>query len=298
MCICTYKRPDLLTKLLKALETLETEDLFTYSVVIADNDEEMSAEKTVKIFSSKSNLKIKYYSVPEKSFSLTRNKTIENSTGEYLAFIDDDEYPDKKWLLNLYKNIKKHNVTAVLGPVIPDYEIAPSKWLLKSALCDRNRFVTGTFLDLKNTRTGNVLFNREIFKDKSNYFNPDYGKLGGEDVALFSHLKDNGHKFIWCDEAAVFEFVPVSRMQLNYHIKRAILRGYTSYYRVQNNLSLINKIKILGKSLLAIIIYIILLPIFLIFSFYRFIKYGTRLIEHATRILTMFKIVKLKNRNF
>ncbi len=298
VCICTYKRPELLTKLLKSLETIDTENSFSYSIVIADNDELKSAEKRVNIFSKKSNLIIDYNCVIEKSFSLTRNKTIEKSTGEYLAFIDDDEYPEKDWLLNLYKNIKKYNVTAVLGPVIPDYEKPPSKWLIKSKLCDRDRFKTGTFINLKNTRTGNVLFNRKIFEDKSNYFNPDYGKLGGEDVALFTHLKQNGHIFIWCDEAIVYEFVPITRMKLNYHIKRAILRGFTSYTKSQNNLNLKRNIQIFGKSLLAISLYLLLLPILFIFNFNRFIRYLIRLIEHSVRILTMFKLVEVKNRNF
>jgi len=39
VCICTYKRPSLLEKLLYKLENLKTDDHFTYSIVAVDNDD-------------------------------------------------------------------------------------------------------------------------------------------------------------------------------------------------------------------------------------------------------------------
>ena len=44
ICICTYRRPDYLKRLLAALHDLSTGGLFTYSVLVADNDREKSAE--------------------------------------------------------------------------------------------------------------------------------------------------------------------------------------------------------------------------------------------------------------
>ena len=38
ICICSYKRPEMLRKLLGELRGLETRDRFTFSVVISDND--------------------------------------------------------------------------------------------------------------------------------------------------------------------------------------------------------------------------------------------------------------------
>src|SRR5215469_9249606 len=38
VCICTYKRPGPLQRLLKGLEGQETQGLFSFSVVVADND--------------------------------------------------------------------------------------------------------------------------------------------------------------------------------------------------------------------------------------------------------------------
>ena len=50
VCVCTYKRPLMLTRLLTELNRQETGGLFTYSIVVADNDEAKSAEPTVTEF--------------------------------------------------------------------------------------------------------------------------------------------------------------------------------------------------------------------------------------------------------
>ena len=48
VCICTYKRPELLRRLLSKLKEQKTEGLFEYSIVIVDNDRAESARQTVE----------------------------------------------------------------------------------------------------------------------------------------------------------------------------------------------------------------------------------------------------------
>ena len=38
VCILTFQRPEYLCRALRALKALQTGDLFTYSVVVVDND--------------------------------------------------------------------------------------------------------------------------------------------------------------------------------------------------------------------------------------------------------------------
>ena len=60
VCICTYKRPVLLKKLLSKLEQQETAGLFEYSVVVVDNDVAESARQTVESFAEQSKLCLLY----------------------------------------------------------------------------------------------------------------------------------------------------------------------------------------------------------------------------------------------
>src|SRR5260370_12144517 len=93
ICICTYKRPAFLKRLLDELRAQETGDSFTYSIVVSDNDHLRSAEATVSDFAANSTIAVKYCVEPQQSIALARNKAVQNATGNYIAFIYDDAFP-------------------------------------------------------------------------------------------------------------------------------------------------------------------------------------------------------------
>src|SRR5271157_4115198 len=95
VCVCTYKRPQLLQRLLDDLGTQETNGLFTYSIVVADNDHLRSGEAVVTGFAAASNIPVTYCVAPQQNISLARNEAIAHATGDFIAFIDDDEFPSK-----------------------------------------------------------------------------------------------------------------------------------------------------------------------------------------------------------
>ena len=75
VCLCTHKRPDLLKKLLHELDVQDTAGLFTYSIVVVDNDRLQSAESVVADFAANSKVSVKYYVEPKQNIALARNKT-------------------------------------------------------------------------------------------------------------------------------------------------------------------------------------------------------------------------------
>lgn len=101
VCICTFKRAELLTRLLEKLNAQTTGDLFTYSVVVADNDSGRSAEPVVAKISPTARMPIAYCVEPQQNIALVRNRAIEHAGGDLIAFIDDDEFPVENWLLSL-----------------------------------------------------------------------------------------------------------------------------------------------------------------------------------------------------
>jgi len=85
------------------LEGQKTESLFDYSNVIADNDRSESARQTVESCTRQLKISISYYVEPEQNIAHARNKAVENAKGDFIGFIDDDEFPIEQWLLNHYK---------------------------------------------------------------------------------------------------------------------------------------------------------------------------------------------------
>src|SRR5260370_42075710 len=137
ICICTYKRADFLKRLLERLENQRTDGLFTYSMVVSDNDSGESAREMVTKFSSTSHLRTTYCNEPRKNIALARNMALEHAEGELVAFIDDDEFPAKDWLWNLLNAYLKGGADGVLGPVVPHFESNPPPWLERGKVFDR-----------------------------------------------------------------------------------------------------------------------------------------------------------------
>ena len=125
VCVCTYKRPELLRRLLTELAGQETGGLFTYSVVVVDNDRLRSAEAVVQDFAASSTLSVTYDVEPLQNICLARNRAIANAAGDFIVFIDDDEFPEKQWLLMLYQAAERDDVDGVLGPVKSHFDEKP-----------------------------------------------------------------------------------------------------------------------------------------------------------------------------
>ena len=270
MCICTYKRPGLLKRLLSKLEEQETESLFAYSIVIVDNDSSESARQTVESHARQSNISISYYVEPEQNIALARNKAVENARGDFIAFVDDDEFPASDWLRTLYTTQGRYAADGVLGPVRPYFDENCPSWIVKAKLLERRSNPTGTIMRATDTRTGNLLLKREIFDDADNRFDPRFGRTGGEDVWFFVKVIRKGHLFVWCDEAPVYETVPPERWKKTYYLKRSVRIGGLTGEEVR-------KKGLPGRSMpraiVAFCVYSLVLPIAIFFGKHMFMRY-------------------------
>jgi succinoglycan biosynthesis protein ExoM len=270
----------MLERLLKGIESLRTEGLFTIAVVVIDNDSEQSAKDVVDRISAASRIPLRYDVEMERSIALARNRSVKNADGEFIAFIDDDEFADEEWLLNHYKALRATNADGVLGPVKPYFGPHAPAWLIKSGLCDRSRFATGTVLrDSRHTRTGNVLIRRDVFSDPTDRFDPQYGRSGGSDAVFFKRMIEKGKVFVWCDEACVYEAVPRERQTRSYYLKRAYTRGMTEAW----NTPFLR----LGtlRSIAAIILYTAALPFLFLVGHHLFMRYLVKNCDHVAKLL-------------
>ena len=100
VCVCTYKRPELLKRLLEQLAKQETGGVFSFSIVAVDNDRQRSAETVVSEVADSTMVRVRYVVEPRQGIARARNKAVANADGDYLAFIDDDEFlSSSTWLL-------------------------------------------------------------------------------------------------------------------------------------------------------------------------------------------------------
>ena len=279
VCICTYKRPGLLRRLLDELGGQDTSGRFTFSIVVVDNDRSESAQQVVKEFIAGSPIRVSYCVEPRQNIALARNKAVENATGDFIAFIDDDEFPIKRWLLTLFEACHEHNVDGVLGPVKPHFDQEPPRWVVKGKFYERETYPTGFVIDWRKGRTGNVLLRKRVFAGCEQPFRPEFRQ--GEDQEFFHRVIEKGHVFIWCNEAVAYEVVPPIRWKRIFMLRRALLRGAmepkTPTFGVRD----------VAKSLIAVPAYAMALPFALIAGQDKFMALSVRLCDHLGKLLAV-----------
>lgn len=231
ICVCTYKRPILLRRLLKSIS--DQVDLpCSIEIIVVDNDVEQSALPVISEFSKVFNGNLKSLSLGTPNISLARNAGIAATVGEFVVMIDDDEVPSNDWIFRLVETQIKFKADIVFAPVLPEYDSGVSDWIVDGGYFDRRRFKTGTRVDHTDARSGNVLIRRSVLRIDSDIsesesfpFDASFGRSGGEDTMLFRRLHSNGALMVWCDDAPVFEYVPVERACIQWLIKRSYRTG-------------------------------------------------------------------------
>lgn len=282
VCICTYKRPEPLKRLLCELNHQKTDGLFTYSAVVADNDEAQTGEEAINEVRETLSFPVKYCAEPQRGIARARNRVLANADGDYVALIDDDEFPVDDWLLRLLLTIQRYGVDGALGPVKRYFDREPPAWLKRSRLYDRVVNPTGMPVAWRGARTGNVLMKREVFAGDETPFNVEF--KAGEDQDFFRRKIEEGRSFVWSAEAVAFEVLPPARWKRAYFMRRALLLG--GYAAMQPDCGTMSII----KSLIAVPLYFVALPFFLLAGQHRFMTLLVKLCDHTGRLLFLVGI--------
>jgi len=282
VCVCTYKRPDMLKRLLDELRVQETDDAFTYSVIIVDNDRQRSAEPVTNDFAASSPISIKYCVELEQNIALARNRALDNADGDLISFIDDDEFPIKRWLLTLFEALNKYGVDGVLGPVKPHFDVTPPQWVVTGKFYDRPSYPTGFVIDWRKGRTGNCLLKKSVIDAEGLKFRPEFRT--GEDQDFYRRLIEKGHVFVWVHEAMAYEIVPPIRWNRSFMLRRALLRGATAVkHSTFGARDVVN-------SIIAVPSYTVALPFAFVMGQSKFMPLLVSLCDHVGKLLALVGI--------
>ncbi|MBC3935363.1 glycosyltransferase family 2 protein [Undibacterium sp. CY7W] len=227
ICICTFRRPQLLARLLNAIRMQDIQDV-TLQIIVVDNDPAHSAQSELQKQLTLFGGRLMYIHLPVSNISLARNAAIDAAHGEWICMVDDDEYPRSSWLRELKSAQLSYQADVVFAPVLPEYDASTPDWVRRGGYFERRRLPNGTVIDHHDARSGNVLVRRSVLLAQAQngaVFDPAFGRTGGEDSVLFRRLDMAGAKMIWCDDAPVFESVPAERATRKWLLQRSFRTG-------------------------------------------------------------------------
>ncbi|UCF32244.1 MAG: glycosyltransferase family 2 protein [Phycisphaerales bacterium] len=233
ICALTCERPDGLTRLLKGLNDLTFGDPPPQvTLVIVDNDPAGSAGCICERFAQELRWPLEYVVEPHRGIAPARNAALENvGDADWVCFIDDDEVPSATWLDELIRVQREYDADVVAGPVVPHFSEPVPDWILRGRFFERRRYPTGR--RLPHAFTHNVLFRRRILDEMNLRFDTRWALTGGEDRHFFQQISMKGYRIVWADRAVVTEWIPGSRANAAWLVRR--------HYRVGNTTSLIER---------------------------------------------------------
>jgi succinoglycan biosynthesis protein ExoM len=227
VAIPTFRRPKSLAHLLDALGLLAT--AHDVLVLVADNDGERHEG-----FDLCQRLK-PYYRWPlesivvaERGIAQVRNALVAGAlaqeNADFIAMIDDDEWPSPDWLDELLKVQCETQADVVQGSILFWREASAGAWSENFDGIASIRRPTGRVTMVEGA--GNLLLNRHCFDGLAKpWFDPAFGLSGGEDREFFVRLAHAGASFAWADEATAYGDVAQERLNWRWALARSYSIG-------------------------------------------------------------------------
>ena len=216
VAVATFRRPELLARLLPSVVEQVTALGPGHRVVVVDNDPEASARQTVEAWPDDL---VRYVHEPRPGIAAARNRALsEASDADAVAFIDDDETPSAGWLESLVQVWRQYGCDGVAGPTFHDLDEPVSPWVRASPAFRRAAHPTGTVRE--GAASGNLLLDLRTLRREGLTFSDAYGLTGGSDTLLTRTLSRRGGVIRWCQEAETRETVPAARAEREWVLRR------------------------------------------------------------------------------
>jgi len=222
--VCTFRRPEL-ADTLRSLAAMTVPEGATLRIIVADNDTTPSARALVEELRPTIAFEITYLHCPSSNISIARNACLDNSTGDFLAFIDDDETASADWLVRLLEMAQSSGADAVLGPVRAHYGPLAPGWMRRGDF--HSTLPVWVQGEIRTGYTCNALLKRNAPSLAGRRFKLALGKSGGEDTDFFTGMHRAGGRIAFAPKAWLHEPVPEGRASLSWLAKRRFRSGQT-----------------------------------------------------------------------
>ena len=113
--VCTHKRENLLRMCLDSLEN-QTAVKSDYEIVVVNNYSNGLSGVLIKEFTNQYD-NIRFINEPNQGLSHARNRGWNESSGRYVAFIDDDSKAEKNWckiIISSFEKVKPKPILTAL----------------------------------------------------------------------------------------------------------------------------------------------------------------------------------------
>ena len=221
--VCTYNRAVLLRRALESLYDLVTDGVFTYEIVVIDNASVDDTAATIAAAAKASKHLLRGIREPEQGIVPARNRGVREARGRWIAFFDDDQIADPRWLAELFRGASEKQSRIVGGSVnlaLPTgqrTDLHPAvRMLLGESVHSEHPIPYGGRI---TPGCGNLMIERTVFEEVGLFERTLSGR--GEDTDLFWRIERAGIASWYIPTAIIHHLTPPERLEPAYLLSLA-----------------------------------------------------------------------------
>jgi glycosyltransferase involved in cell wall biosynthesis len=216
--VCTYNRADMLPDAIRSL-TRQSAAAISFEIIIVDNASSDDTRAVAEALIETAAVPVRYVYAATPGVSAARNRGVAEARGEWIAFMDDDQVADAKWLAGLWETAQRRKVRCVGGVNRLKLPAGQERRTLSKPLqsllgCTLGIDAEGQYPPKHAPGAGNLLVHRGVFDEVGTF--DESLSAGGEDVDLYRRIFARGER-AWCTPLAItFHVVPAYRLDPAY----------------------------------------------------------------------------------
>jgi glucosyl-dolichyl phosphate glucuronosyltransferase len=247
VALCTHNHKDRLQHTLRALSRLEPPDS-PWELLLVDN---ACTDGTTELVAATDwrvpDIEVRVLREEKLGLSNARNRAIQDATGEYIVFMDDDETPDPSWLRAFEQVILAERPDALGGRIEVMFEDGKRPpWLQDELLgflgkLDHGGVARRLTEPATSIFGGNFAFRRDTFA-RIGAFDTALGRkgaanVGGEDTEIYRRLIGAGCVVWWVPDAVIYHRIQATKLTRSYFLDLHFQQGYIEGSRRRGNRS-------------------------------------------------------------
>jgi len=222
LIVCTYNNAELLDKALGAISKQQVSIQINWNVLVVNNNCTDNTPEVLEKYSRSGRLKLTTISEPLQGLTPARVCGVRNTSGEWIAFIDDDCLLDDQWTEQAARFALDHpHCGAFGGQVILDWEIKPPLYALnrKWAFAGKNhggkahrrKWLAGAGMVIRRTALQNSgWLDEQFLKDRTGS-----GLVSGGDMEMGMRIAA-AHELWYNPACKLRHVIPASRLTRRY----------------------------------------------------------------------------------
>lgn len=242
----TRNRPRMLSKLLDSFDCLVRPRNCTVRFLIVENDALPKSRAEVDRRGGRLAIgRLDYVLEPELGIPFGRNRAAREAIKAghtLLAFVDDDEVVDTRWLTNLIEGYRKSSAVLLGGPLAAAEPEEGLSWMQRTMhACIARRYSkkelrAADLSNLHGTRRTTVVTNNwlgevSLFSEHGIWFDETMRFTGGTDSKFYAEVAAKALPTAWVRDAYVYESIPPQRLTFAYQFRRGRDQSNTTFRR-------------------------------------------------------------------